>query len=117
MKKHAMTRKLQSAGERHAVARNHSTPASTLADLAKDRDWDVRLAAAENPSTPVNALKRFARYKVGNRPDLMGLAIRTAAAGNPSTPANVLADLAKDADTNVRYAAARNPSTPAGVLA
>jgi hypothetical protein len=34
------------------LAKNPNTPAETLAELAKDRDWYVRICAASNPNTP-----------------------------------------------------------------
>ena len=45
------------------MARNKNTPADVLAELATDRDYLVRRAAANNPNTPYNTLLMLSKDK------------------------------------------------------
>jgi hypothetical protein len=75
--------------------------------LARDRRWQRRWAAAESPCAA--ALRELARDR-----DTM---IRTIVAENPDAPPALLAQLARDRSWMVRRAAAGNPQTPGAVLA
>lgn len=101
----------QDPAYRWNVARNPSTPADILAELANDEDDDVRGAVAENPNTPADILAELANDEE--------VYVRYIVAANPNTPADTLAELAADKDDeiwNVRTRVAKNPSTPANVL-
>lgn len=91
---------------RLAVARNPSTPASTLVTLVGN--WAGRLAVAFNPCTPAELLKGLAFDG--------DLDVRQALAANPNTPAEVLALLVHDPEPGVRRKVALNPSTPPHLL-
>ncbi|MBQ4479139.1 MAG: HEAT repeat domain-containing protein [Victivallales bacterium] len=95
-------------GIRRAVAFNSNTPASALAKLAKDWNSEVRIGVAENYNTPASALARLAEDE--------DMSVRRHAAGNKNTPASALAKLAKDWNPAVRNKVAENHNTPASVL-
>ena len=64
------------------LASDAYTPASKLAELAKDTSQQVREAVAEHPSTPVYALKTLGRDE--------NATVRYGVAANPSTPVPTL---------------------------
>ena len=97
---------------RRLVAENRATQTETLAVLAKDCDMWVRRIVAGNPSTPAETLAALAGLTgedIGNA--------RGPVARNPNTPAATLTLLAKDRSEFVRCAVAGNPSTPPDLLA
>ena len=90
---------------RIAVAKNPSTPAATLEQLATDAG-SVRLEVAANPNTPAATLVQLATDAHSY--------IRWAVAKNPHTPAAALKQLATDADSYVRTAVAKHTSSNTG---
>ena len=42
------------------TAKNPNTPSKTLAELAKDEIWVIRMAVAGNPNTPPEVLIKLA---------------------------------------------------------
>ena len=93
---------------REAVAGHENTPAYVLGELAKDENNEVRKAVAGNESTPAHVLPELANDKNDD--------VRKAVAGNKNTPAYVLAELAKDENNDVRKAVAGNKNTPENEL-
>ena len=91
-----------------AVALNADVPPSLLAELAKDRDFDVVLKVAKHPSTPAETIVALAHR---GHPEL-----RAEVARNPGAPVSLLVELAHDRDYYTRAILARNPSTPAATL-
>jgi len=87
--------------KRYAAAANLSTPFSTLAELAQDRDKNLRRIVASNRSTPIPILTELAQDEDGK--------LRRAIAGNTSTPHSVLKDLCHDQDHDVATYALNNP--------
>lgn len=71
-------------------------------------DWGVRLDAALDPGTPLEALTCLSRDEHEY--------VRAGAAANPSAPAGVLAGLAADASPGVRASVAGNPAAAADLL-
>ena len=98
----------ENADVRIAIAENLSTPASILAELSKDIYEDVRMYVAHHPSTLIHVLAELSLD--------MNEYVREAVAKNTNAPANVLTELSKDANVGVRGAVARNQSTPIHVL-
>ena len=74
-----------------------------LTALAKDKEENIRLGVAENPSTPPEVLTALARDK--------NVSVRWKVAKNPNTPPEVLTALARDKDVDIRYVVATNPNT------
>ena len=94
---------------RVALARRNDTPASVREILAYDSDVRTRHAVAIHPQTPPRLLEKMVTggsYRV-----------RYGVALNPNTPAHALQRLARDRDHQVRAMVARNPSTPEPILA
>ena len=98
----------QKGEDRLEAAHNSNTPASALAELAKDKGDGIRRAVAFNSNTPASALARLAEDE--------DMSVRRHAAGNKNTPASALAKLAKDWNPAVRNKVAENHNTPASVL-
>jgi len=90
------------------AAQHPSTSAEALSWLAGDNSVMVRLAVAKNPSTPPEILSRLAEDQ--------NKLVRAGVGRNPSTPPEVLSRLADDQNDSVRAAVGRNPSTPPVVL-
>ncbi len=97
-----------SVGGRVWVARNTSTPATTLAKLATDPNWRVRAEVAKNANSPPTTLAMLT-----NDPDAN---VRDWVAMNANTPVSTLATLATDPLWIVRTGVARHASTPAATL-
>lgn len=81
------------------VAEHKQTAPHTLECLAKHQSGDVRLAVADNPSTPLAVLLELA---VSSDPD-----VRYCMAENPTLPAKMLQQLAADSNAYVAHRAAR----------
>jgi hypothetical protein len=75
--------------------------------LALDGDHYVRWIVAQNPNTPIEALKLLASD--GSR------RVRINVAGNPKTPVETLRKLASDEEGDVRVAVASNPKSMSSV--
>ena len=91
------------AKDRAKIAENTSNPA-ILEVASKDRSALVRNAAAANPHTPQNALRRLSEARRGDTRGLVG--------ANPATPPDVLGRLVKDESWMVRESAVGNRITP-----
>lgn len=94
----------------------------------------IRMAALQNPSTPVAALvplvdqvEPWARATIASRSGLpvsilehladeIDASVRAAVAENPETPAHLLRHLASDTNSAVRRAVALNPKVPLDLL-
>jgi NACHT domain len=119
---------------RVAMARNPSTPADVLVELA-EKYPDLRREVAGNPSAPIDLITRLAldeshvvRGRVAHAPavstDILQMLagdesdfVRGRVAENPRTSEDVLVQLAGDKDVEVRKKVAANPSTLARTLA
>ena len=120
---------------REAEACDRYTPGAILASLAKDAWLAVRVAVADNPSTPEATLIALSRAEDrtmrraapaemldANDPSVApALAaeplIRRCVAANPSTPSRVLEAWARGEDSELRAAVATNPSLSKELLA
>jgi hypothetical protein len=116
------------------AARHPNTPAPDLERLARDEDWQVRLAVAQNPRAQGGLLEALAadpdadvRKGVACHPGAgpagltvlaqdENLEVRLLVAAHPRAPAEVLHRLAGDDDEGVRQTARANPALPAGSL-
>lgn len=67
---------------RAEVARNPSTPSSTLQQLATDHEWPVRRAVASNPMCPFDSFTRLLGDKYAE--------VRVAMVTNPIVPATIV---------------------------
>ena len=90
------------------IAENPSTPVDSLRKLASAENQSVRESVARNPSTPVDVLRTLASDA--------NTYVRGGVAINPSTPVDLLTIQASDARSYVRGGVARNPSTPVSLL-
>jgi hypothetical protein len=81
---------------------------SLLTTLARDRDWSVRRAVAENPSTPAALLETFLSDPEAE--------VCRAVTRHPNTPPSLLSALARDPRKSVRWAVGSSPRTPAVLL-
>ncbi|HKA90966.1 MAG TPA: hypothetical protein VKE22_25055 [Haliangiales bacterium] len=96
---------------RRTVARNGSTPGTTLAALLADPSWEVRaMAAHAKKAAPDRAVAIV--QELGTSADAMQ---RRLAARSPLAPPALLTKLAEDADAETRSNAAKNAKTPADV--
>lgn len=123
------------AAERRSLALQARTPATILAQLARDEDPGVRRAAAFNPNTAAGALiglcfdaQAVVRRVVATRRDLPLKVVewlignddpwvRRTLARNPACPAEWLERLVNDAESEVRRAVARHPECPPRLVA
>ena len=94
---------------REEVAENANTSPKLLAQLAQDPNEDIREAVAENANTSPKLLAQLAQDP--------NEGVREAVAGNESTPQDILTRLADDEDDDVRDAVADNERTPLEVKA
>ena len=94
---------------RRRVAENPNTPADVLAQLAHDEDKTVGWEVARNQNTPVDVLVQLANND--------SMRMRGYVATNQNTPVDVLEQLANDVDEDVRRRVAQNRNTPEDVLA
>jgi hypothetical protein len=93
-----------------AIAANPNTPVSLLIKLAEHESEEVRKQIARNPNTPLEILAKFAQSRYSN------LVIRQEVAKNKSTPVEILNELASDRSFLVRQAIAYHPQAPASIL-
>lgn len=115
--------------ERWKIAKDPTTPPSTLSELAENRNLGIRKAIAHNPSTPGHVLDAFAvDQKIATRaaaarnhssPDTLEvlskdacLYVRQAVAANPATSCETIMSLANDPSYDVRVQLLKNPSAP-----
>jgi hypothetical protein len=94
---------------RIAVAADSEAPGEVLADLARNRNWAVRMLVAGNSAAPAEVVAALAC-------DDQSL-VRIGVAQNRAAPAEVLAALARDDKKSVREHVAENSATPTEVLA
>ncbi len=83
---------------------NPNVPATTLRNLAKVGDVNVRGVIAENPNAPVDLLVQLAAD-----PEFF---VRCRVAANPKTPKSILEKLARDENKAVSLWLTENPSFP-----
>lgn len=93
--------------ERARLARDPNTPTSLLAELAKDAEWQVRLAVAAHPRTPVAALVGLLK----DRTEVQEKAVR-----NPSLPPEVLLEHLPELNRWLRRWLAGRRETPEVIL-
>ena len=98
---------LKKHGKINLLENNNASP-EMIEELAKDKDWVVRIAVARNPNTPADILRKLAGD--GDR------FVKNAVLKNPTTPAEVLKKLVEDEDEDVRIEVAKNPNTPVDIL-
>jgi len=91
--------KTMSLNEKVNLANDFDTSHEILRELAKDKDFHIRLLVAENPNIPEDVLWDLAADE--------NKGVKTSIAGNPSTPIDVLLELSEDADMDVRKYVAR----------
>lgn len=115
---------------RRRVADNPNTPAKTLELLSSDDESWVRESVATNPNTPRKVLEALAADDISEvaenprcpLPILLAFVnsdeewLRRRVAENPNLPANLLAQLANDAESDVRREVASNVNTSSKVL-
>ena len=94
--------------EKYDLAENPSTPVDVLRKLAKDTYEAVRWTVASNSNTPADVLQELAKDN--------SYTVRAIVADNPSTPENVLRALVKDKGWRIRTAVAENPKAPSNIL-
>jgi hypothetical protein len=94
-----MTRK-----EKLKLAKDHTTPRITLAELADDEDFELRVTLASNPNTPPQALDYLSD-------DKQYWQVRRVVACNLNTPPFTLFKLNADENYFVRTWAKKNPNT------
>ncbi|MFB2917310.1 hypothetical protein [Aerosakkonema funiforme] len=92
----------------HTVAKDWNTDAEQLAMLGQSHWAWIRLAVAQNPSTPPKTLMQLARDSA--------FKIQLAVAKNPQTPANVLAVLAENPEKTIQEAVAEHPNATEEIL-
>jgi hypothetical protein len=85
-----------------------TTKPEVLANLAQDKDVDVRLAVLKNSGVTPLILQTMSRDE--------NYTVRSIVAQNRATPSEVLAELSKDKEFVVRYYVASNPNTPKEIL-
>lgn len=96
------------------AAKDPRTPTAQLIGFARLRvqpgedGWDVRSAAIETPSLPVDVLNALA--------DDHNSSVRCFVARNPSTPKSTLLTLSRDPDADVRSYVGNTPHTPPEIL-
>jgi hypothetical protein len=90
------------------LARNHSTPADVLWELARTGDASIRYCVADNQNAPVGILEYLC---VDVRGD-----VRCAVACNPHTPGHVLDKLSTDKIPTVRAIVAEHTNTSRSTL-
>lgn len=109
--------------EKLRAAKSMYTPSEILVELAKDSNEFLRVAVAENLSTPPKTLHRLSK-------GFRGLNVKKAVASNPKTSVKTLARLAgvifkigkfhltvgRLSGERIRMAVAGNPSTPLWLL-
>lgn len=99
---------------RTAVARRHEfvlivpPPVAILGKLAKDKNWNVRAAVAENPFTPAPMLEKLAVDTNSN--------VLQALASNYTLPSHLAAKLITSRYHLVRKNLARNPYLPSTLI-
>jgi len=104
-----MDLKNMTTNEKAKLAENPSTPLDILRKLAKDKDsWRVRTNVARNPSTPIAVLHDLAKDEYSG--------VRMYVALNPSISLDILRKLAKDVNFVVRRYVAKNPKVSSKLL-
>ena len=89
-----------------SIAKNPSTPAYALRELAGDAN--LTSFVAKNPNAPADFLQSLSSSpSVGDR---------WSVAENPNTPTNILCALANDTSERVRMGVAKNPCAPEDLL-
>jgi hypothetical protein len=87
---------------------NPNAPATTLRDLAKVGDINVRGVIAQNPNAPVDVLDQLA-----TDPEFF---VRARVAANPKTPKSALEKLARDKNKYIFSWLTQNPNLPDDVF-
>jgi len=93
---------------RQAVARNQSTPASTLLSMAKRKDLAVQSCVARNPAAPELALNILASHT--------SIEVRAYVANHKRIPRKAMYLLAADKSDIVLEALAENPAVTSDIL-
>lgn len=96
------------SGER-AMASNISAEGKMLEDLAREKNWQVRLEVAKNPNTPETILEYLARDSE--------FWVRLEVAHNPNTPGRILEELVMDDYSQLRSLISEKTDPPASLIA
>ena len=94
---------------RISVARNINTPCDLFFLLAKDQSFLIQNAVAQNPNAPVEILELFAYSKYYST-------VRVSVAKNSKTPLYILRILKHDLDVEVRKGVAQNQNSSSDIL-
>lgn len=96
-----------------ALAISVNTPPSVLAQLGKNKNSRIRSLVAKNPSTPVTTLEKLVEDEALDR---SMDSIQASLLKNPNAPIIVLEKLAKEHDFRLRCLVAEHPRTHAYLL-
>ncbi|RBP45365.1 hypothetical protein DES53_103363 [Roseimicrobium gellanilyticum] len=110
-------RRAAASGVLTAVARHPLAPSHLLAELLWHSCHDVRLAALENPNTPVEARRSRMGPVLQSAGAGSAVSLRLCALSHPDTTQDMLRKAAFHGRWMERFAVAHNPSTSRQVLA
>ncbi|MEZ0277325.1 MAG: hypothetical protein ACAH88_20610, partial [Roseimicrobium sp.] len=110
-------RRVAASGVLAAVARHALAPSHLLAELLWHSCHDVRLAALENPNTPVEARRSRMGPVLQSAGAGSAVSLRLCALSHPDTTQDMLRKAAFHGRWMERFAVAHNPSTTRQVLA
>lgn len=113
----ARQRQVAATGVLAAVARHSLAPSHLLAELLWHSCHDVRLAALENPNTPIEARHSRMRPVLQAAGAGSAVSLRLCALSHPDTSQNMLRKAAFQGRWLERFAVAHNPATTRQILA
>jgi len=100
----------------YLIVRIEEIPVKFLDKLAINEDAQVRMAVAQNQTTPDRIIKQLQQDPQECVRKMATLSLPAAIAANPNLPLEQLAKLAEDMSDRVRQNVARNPQTPLKLL-
>ncbi|MDZ7966465.1 MAG: hypothetical protein RM368_16055 [Nostoc sp. DedSLP03] len=90
-----------------AIAQNPNTSESLLLQLAEDGSWNIKIAIAENPKTPLSLLNKFADWR----------SMHEAIARNPQASSAILEKLAGENEKEIRDLVKNHPNVSETAIA
>ncbi|WP_448266063.1 hypothetical protein [Nostoc sp. DSM 114159] len=90
-----------------AIAQNLNTSESLLLQLAEDGSWNIKIAIAENPKTPLSLLNTFADWR----------GLHKTIARNPQAPSAILEKLAGENEKEIRDLVKNHPNVSETAIA